>query len=93
MRKTPVRIRGQDYPSMTEAARALGVSITTVWEGIEAGRPDSIGTGQKKRPKPVTYAGVEYPSISALARAYGLSHQQVSDRLRRGLDPVTGQQS
>lgn len=40
---TPVRIRGVNYPSIKQAAEALGVAVLTVSRHLDAGTLDKIG--------------------------------------------------
>lgn len=41
-----VTIRGTTYPSMSEAARDLGVSPQAVWDAVERGNTDGVGLGR-----------------------------------------------
>jgi hypothetical protein len=84
----PVRIRGTDYPSAAAAARALGVSVSTVRVAIQLGRPDRVGL-RSKAPnpmfcKPVVIAGLRFPSMAEASRALGFASAYVSHVLRRG---------
>lgn len=86
MKGNPVRIRGVDYPSQAAAARALGVSVSTIGMALAVGRPDAAGLGSGfggGRPgKPCWYRGVRYPSRTAAARACGVSVAAVSKTVR-----------
>jgi hypothetical protein len=42
----PVVIRGVTYESLSAAARALGVTVQAVHDGLERGRADQIGLGR-----------------------------------------------
>lgn len=88
-RPVPVCIRGVHYPSITAAARALGVTDRAVHHALDEGNPDRVGTG-KSRPRQFTYNGVTYRSQAACARAYGIPTNTFNDRLRQGRDPITG---
>lgn len=41
-----VTIRGVTYPSMSAAARALGVTVQAVWDAVERGNTDGVGLGR-----------------------------------------------
>ncbi|MBC6437127.1 MAG: hypothetical protein GDA52_03060 [Rhodobacteraceae bacterium] len=81
--KNPITIRGVTYPSQAAAARALGVSTSSVARLARRGEPDSIGIGTKSG-QPITIRGVTYPSQAAAARALGISRQAVNDATRTG---------
>lgn len=53
----PVRIRGVDYPSMSAAARALGVTHQAVSCAVETGNLDGVGLRKAARAKPLPGAG------------------------------------
>jgi len=42
----PVTVRGKVYPSMSAAARELGVSPQSVWDAVERGNTDGVGLGR-----------------------------------------------
>jgi hypothetical protein len=44
--RCPVMIRGSAYPSITAAARALGVATRTVALALDSGRVDRVGLGR-----------------------------------------------
>jgi len=70
----PLRIRGVDYPSINQAAKALGVCINVVWRALDEGRLETVGLYRTHgRPKSVTINGVVYPSQLAAVAATGLS--------------------
>lgn len=79
--KIPTMIRGVLYESIADAARKLGVSHSTVWQAIEAGRVDKVGLPYKK---PITIRGIEYESYSAAARALGVTPPTVREAVQRG---------
>lgn len=41
-----VTIRSTTYPSLSAAARALGVSVQAVWDAVERGNTDGVGLGR-----------------------------------------------
>ena len=43
----PVTVRGQTFPSMSECARHFGVSVQAVFDAVERGRTDYIGTRKR----------------------------------------------
>lgn len=55
----PVTIRGVDYPSMTAAAKAFGISVVAIHYARNADRLDTVGLGgeAKKRHVWVTDLG------------------------------------
>jgi len=70
----PLRIRGVDYPSINQAAKALGVGPTTVWRALDEGRLETVGLYRTHgRPRPVTIDGVVYPSYRAAVAGTGLT--------------------
>lgn len=68
----PVTIDGVRYPSLTAAASAYGVGISTMQRAYHAGCPELAGKRGCTTPVAVKVNGVEYPSASAAARATGL---------------------
>lgn len=80
-RGTPTRIRGVDYPSVSEAARQLGVTFSTVFGAMERGTLDACGIPDRT----AGYCdGVQYPSKAAAARALGIKPQVLHTRILRG---------
>jgi len=70
----PLRIRGVDYPSINQAAKALGVGPTTVWRALDEGRLETVGLYRTHgRPRAVTINGVVYPSYRAAVAGTGLT--------------------
>lgn len=68
----PITVLGQRYPSMTAAARALGVSVSAMHKAYHTGRPEMAGKLRgRNQSQPLTVNGVWYPSIAAAARALG----------------------
>lgn len=84
----PVCVRGKNFDSIVECAAHFGISTVSVWQSIDAGRADFIGTGKARpgnkqgRPKEITLGGVTYPSVNAAAHALGYSR---GNALRRAL--------
>lgn len=77
-----VPIRGVLYPSVSEAARQLGVCFATVFGAMERGTLDNCGT---RRDKLAGYLdGTYYPSKVAAARAMGVAPQVIYNRIIRG---------
>lgn len=85
--KIPTLIRGVRYPSITEAARALGVHPTAIVNALSRGTVERVGLngGRVGRPpRSVTIRGVSYPSLRAAAVALGLNPSTVSRAIGRG---------
>lgn len=87
----PVRIRNVDYESAAAAGRALGVTASNVYDLVNLGRPDQIGTGRGRHgnharhaSKPFAIGGFEWPSMRAASLALGLSREYVA-KARRGV--------
>lgn len=81
----PTLIRGVLYPSMSAAARALGVVTCTVSQAMDDGWLDRVGLGRPRgvssRPdlrKPCWFRGKRYPSRTAAALAHGVTVAAVS---------------
>jgi hypothetical protein len=69
----PVTIDGVDYPSVSAAARALGVHKTTLYmRQYRTGTMDSKGYRV-----PCVIAGQQFPSIAAAAKVLGLTSSGV----------------
>ena len=84
-----VEVRGVLYPSISAAARSLGLTQTTVQAHLEKGTLDRAGLGTA-RAQVFIYAGETYPSLGACARAYGVHRNTFNSRIKAGRDPVTG---
>lgn len=80
---TPVCIRGVNYRSIADAAKAEGVHVRTVEAHLDAGTPDFIGVKPPTPRRPCAIAGVEYPSLTAAAKAMGVSVEAVRQRANR----------
>lgn len=87
----PVKIGRRSYPSVAEAARALGVTYQRVYRALEEGRLDDL---EKRRAQPhsrqVEYNGKTYPSLSAAARALGVHKSTLGKRVQEGRDIGSG---
>jgi hypothetical protein len=84
-----ISIRGIIYPSICAAARALGVTRSTVYKALELGQLDGVGLGKTKA-RAFEYEGIVYKSQAACARVYKIPTNTFNDRLLQGRDPVTG---
>jgi AraC-like DNA-binding protein len=73
-------IRGVHYPSISAAARTLGISVSAIHGALERGTADNCGLGIQPS-TPITCDGTLYPSISAFARAFGMSSSTLSRHL------------
>ncbi len=78
-------IDGVEYESRTAAARALGVTNSTILNRLR--RPDQDRAkrdySHSRMKKPTIIDGVEYESQTAAARALGLTPSALNHRLRR----------
>ena len=75
--KRPVTIRGVEYPGMTEAAKAHGVSVAAVCAAEKSGTLDNVGSG-RRLPVKIVIGGREWPSQTALAAHLGVSQPDIS---------------
>lgn len=84
---TPTPIRGVTYPSMSAAARALGVSVTAVSKAARDNRLDRLGPAcpSYRGPCPVSNGRQSFPSIAAASRATGIGENRIATLLRLGL--------
>lgn len=97
-------MRGRVYDTVQEAARALGVSPSTVKWAVQRGTTDRIGQGSGKyprssdmgaragmpQPKKVSIGGREWESLSQLSRWMGYQSRWASGVIRtRGLGALT----
>lgn len=85
----PVVIRGEWYPSATQAAKAIGVSVPAVINAKKRGSLDMVGLGARAgKPRasgvPVTIRGVKYSSMKDAADALGLCRSTISSAQRSG---------
>ena len=86
----PVIWNSIEYPSLAEAARALGINPASLKERLARGY---VCDSDLKRPmtwdnnakgNPCSWNGIEYASVSAAAKANGIHVSSMNDRLRRG---------
>lgn len=78
-------IRGEIYPSQTDAARAIGVHVSTVNRALDRGTEDNVGLGpQGHSHKPCTINGQRYPSRASAARALGVTPPAICRALSEG---------
>jgi len=71
----PCRVRGVLYPSQTAAARALGVTKTTVGMALNRGAIDTIGLGKNSTLRtPIRVGGKSYRSQYEAASAHGIGY-------------------
>lgn len=81
----PVRVRGMLFPSLTAAARHLGISVAAVWIAIEEGREDSVGLNSKpKLWKSCHINGIHFISRTAAAAALGVTRAAISRAIASG---------
>ncbi|XAT57862.1 hypothetical protein GN241_11120 [Rhodobacteraceae bacterium IMCC1335] len=83
----PVRIRGIDYDSPAQAAKALGIGIDQVYRRLADGCPDSIGLRNDRGQhcaKPFKIGPLEFRSLSEASRVLGLGKDYVGRAYRRG---------
>jgi predicted transcriptional regulator len=82
----PVRIRGVDYLSAREAAKAIGVSPSAISKALkETGTADNVGQGMlgakpgnKNGCKPLTIAGLTFTSRTEAAKELGVTRSQIT---------------
>ena len=92
MTAVPTRIRGVDYPSIKDAARALGVTPGAIWQHIERGSVDRAGLGlggfaaKVSLRRPCWYRGKRYPSRAAAAKANGVTASAVTKSVNKMRD-------
>ena len=75
----PITVRGVEYKSRSEAALALGVSISQVRKSEKKGRLDFLGLGKIDPSKKITILGVEYKSRREAAKALGLTPSEMAN--------------
>lgn len=80
----PVRIRGVDYPSAKEAAKALGIAESTMHDHLRQGQPDKAGAPRPPRdewnnPRSVriTIGGIQYKSLKHAADSLGINYNKL----------------
>lgn len=88
-RSRPVMIQNVAYPSIGDAATALGIHPTTLARRLRDGWPVAEAIGQRPHVrtmpgKSLRYRGTTYPSIKALAEAIGVRPTTFGLRLAQG---------
>lgn len=78
----PVTIRGVNYPSERQAARALNLAPSVIRRALERGTQDRCGLNLRGQ-KPCTVEGVEYPSRIAASVATGINYKTLCKRIRK----------
>lgn len=82
-----MEIRGQDYPSLTAASVALGVTISCIAEARRDGRLATVGLYKKAgKARAGWWEGVKYPSVSAAARAAGIPNTSFTKLIENNED-------
>jgi len=80
-----VRIRGITYPSMADAARAIGVTPRAITHALNRGNIDEVGLhGVGPKPKPVTVGGITFARKRDLANFLGKNVEAIVMALKRG---------
>lgn len=75
---------GYVYSSISECARATGLSIATIFMRRRGARADLAGYAGRLNCTPARdHLGREYASVSAMAEAWGIPRHTVYTRLRR----------
>ncbi len=80
-----VEIAGQMYPSMTVAAKELGVSLSAISHAKRRGRLHSVGVGRGNKIDhlgPIEIGGTSYATITDAAAAWGVSRASMSAFVR-----------
>lgn len=87
---SPVRVRGVTYPSAASAARALGISDSTISKSLRLGTEEHAGLGRRAHrrvptipPKPVTLVGKRYSSVAEASRQTGIPYLKLASMFRR----------
>jgi len=90
--KMTVSIRGTTYPNARAAAKAVGVSVATVYSAVIRGTTDTVGLGHHGpnrgrggvQAKPFIIGPLSFSSRREASRALGMSEPYLSAVLRRG---------
>ena len=80
---TPVSIRGTNYRSMTEAAKAFRVSPSLVHYHYRNKSLDRLSQG-KRSVDSITLRGEHYITLKAIAEAYNIPYHRVCNANRKG---------
>ena len=89
-----VEVRGVVYESVAKCAKALGVSMSTVYCALSRRTTDTIGQGKGNRtarrggrkPIPVRIGMVTFPSMAEASRQLGMNRRYVQQVLTKGSD-------
>lgn len=88
-----VMIRGVTYETVREAAEAFGLGTSYIYDAIERGRQDFIGTGRGRarhgqpddwNGNAITLHGLTFPSMTTASLALGFNKAYLRAALRRG---------
>lgn len=91
VQRVPVRIRGVDYPSISDAARALGLTPAAISFALDRGTIDTVGLPVPRgAPRCCRVNGVRYGTLTAAARANGVTVAAIHHALRRGTAHCVG---
>ena len=85
---TKTIIRGVEYPSLTAAAKALGVTVCAVWYALENDRLETVGLRQHGQKRACYINGARWPSRTAAARALGVTRAAISKAITEGRGTV-----
>lgn len=86
-----IAIRGTVYPTVMNAAVALGVQEQTVLKAIQAGRLDGVGLGQSHPvARPVKVRGKVYETCAAAAKDLRLSRNAIWNAIEAGREDRVG---
>ena len=90
----PVRIRGVDYPTAADAAKALGVKQATIYSALYRNTLDTVGTGSGRlkknarggKPRPIVLGTMKFRTIQEASLFLGYEKRSLSKILRVGGD-------
>lgn len=94
--RVPVTVRGEVFPSIAQAAKAMGLAPNTLSQHLaNHGHLDRAGSGTARdsngsggRRKPVTLAGRHFASQKAAAKALGTTDAYLRRLIRNGRDDL-----
>ena len=78
------RIGNTIYKSRAEAAKAVGVSLPTLYKAINDNTLDRFGKSKTKRPKKFYVRGKPYTSYRVCAQIHNCAVDVVKDNVERG---------
>lgn len=83
-----IKVNGNWYSSIKEAAKSFGIPYTTVLHRLDAGMSiEESLLSELKSQRKVKVNNVEYKSIADAARACNISYRKFSSRIRNGWTP------